>query len=132
MCLWLVIGNYGTFFVGKTPTFEWKAFSTLEQNTADPKAGECIKYGDVIYLSNNYNPDYWLTGSRGTNNLGVGTRDYWASEEEQAATTTYQWMILTEEGNGSTTDGSNGTGYGSCVYNNAVIYLVRLSCVHFE
>jgi len=47
----------------------------------------------------------WLTGGRGTGNIGINTRNYLDGDyEQQKSTSTYQWTVRSESGDGRRED----------------------------
>lgn len=65
----------------KLSTYEWTMWSQSGSRQGDPEAGQCVKFGDVVYLRNGYRTDRWLSSSRGHGNNGVDTRFPFSSSE---------------------------------------------------
>jgi len=87
-------------------TYKWIVRSTPGNGSRrvdnDPKKGNCLKYGDIMYLQNNYMDNRWLSGSRTSGNEEVVTRDHLRSSyERNTAATTYKWIVRSTPGNGS-------------------------------
>ena len=97
-------------------TFQW-IFKTKLSVGLDPEEGTCVKYGDKVYLQGN-NGSGWLSGGRGQYNGQVVGRDY---NLDVPDITSYEWIVLSEPGNGSRSTGGSTT--GRCVTENDSIYL---------
>ena len=83
--------------------YKWTVRSTPGTGSrvyADPKKGQCLKYGDIINLQVNNLDNRWLSGGRGAGNAGVATRDHLGSAYEKNALTAYQWIVRSSFGNG--------------------------------
>ena len=107
---------------GLESTYKWKIQS--QSSGADPKAGECLKYGDKIYLQNRYRDDRWLSGSRGSGNTGVITFDNRSSYEGTTVGKTYEWIVRSNVGSGyRTNEKSPDPAYGNCVEEHSLVAL---------
>ena len=96
------------------------------RTTADPRAGQCLKYGDIIYLQVKHLDYRWLTGSRGSGNAHVLTRNHLGSTYESSAhiTRTYQWIVRSNAGTGPRSfTGNADPAYGHCVQDLEKLFL---------
>ena len=80
--------------------YEWIVRSDVTQNgnrlQKDPKDGECMKYGDTIWLQVNRPAHRWISGGRGgqpTNHSEVTTHDVVYDTEESWISYQYRWTI---------------------------------------
>jgi hypothetical protein len=60
------------------------------RTAADPKAGDCVKYGDTIYLQSNKQDYQWLNGGRGIGSIQVLTNDIRGEPGERSR---YEWIV---------------------------------------
>ena len=85
--------------------YKWTVRSTPgngSRSYADPKKGQCLKYGDMINLQGNNLDNRWLNGGRGGGNVGVHTRDvYRSAYEKTQINTAYKWIVRSSFGNGT-------------------------------
>jgi len=105
-------------------TYKWIVRSTSGTGTravSDPKQGECLQYGDTIYLQVDSTDNRWLSGGRGGGNAQVVTRNHFQSSYETNSGATYQWIVRSEAGNGDRLP--NDRVLGMCVTHNSVVYL---------
>ena len=68
----------------------------------DAKDGDCLKYGDIIFLQDFFRTFRWLTGARGSKNQIVQVRNHLKSdyEKKEDVTWTYQWIVRRTSGTG--------------------------------
>ena len=109
-------------------TYKWIIRSTPgngERTFRDPKRGDCVKYGETVYLQNNWMNHRWLSGSRDRGNEKTLTRNHLRSNyERNTAKKTYQWIIRSNAGSGALTQTNNGDpAFGQCVQEVQKIYL---------
>ena len=109
-------------------TYKWTIRSTSGNGQVtfeDPKAGACLKYGDIIYLQNNFMNNRWLTGSRDNGNENVKTLDHLRSNYEQnTVARTYEWIVRSNLGSGALTQKKNkDSAFGQCVQERDQIFL---------
>jgi len=88
-------------------TYQWQVRSNAgdgshgPRGSADPKATQCVQYGDIVFLQNRWMDNRWLSGSRGSGD-GVGTWNHLdGGYEENNVKTTYQWQFRADAGDGS-------------------------------
>mmetsp|Transcript_25354 Transcript_25354/g.60000 ORF Transcript_25354/g.60000 Transcript_25354/m.60000 type:complete len:165 (+) Transcript_25354:71-565(+) len=105
---------------GRPDSFLWSARSIPAGGRSDdPKAGQCVKYGDILYLRMLEDAErFSLNGSRSTGNQNVHAYAYELSNDS-----TYRWVIRSNEGNGLIDDNTSDPAHGSCIHQNAVVYL---------
>jgi hypothetical protein len=109
-------------------TYKWTVRSTSgdgSRNYPDPKQGECLKYGDQVFLQANLLDNRWLSGARGGGNEGVLTRDHLSSSYElKNAEKTYKWTARSTAGTGTRTNSNNqDPGHGACIEELSLIFL---------
>ena len=78
-------------------TYKWTIRSTAgngARSYPDPKAGDCLRYGDIIYLQNNWINNRWLTVSRV--NSRAFTRNYLGTHSGM-----YRWIVRSTPGSGA-------------------------------
>lgn len=105
--------------------YKWVVRSHMgsgRKNHTDPKKGQCLKFGDKIFLQN-YNMDHrWLSGSRSKGNEDVITRDMNKNDyERKDAGKSYQWTVRSSLGSGIR--GRSDQAEGHCVSDKDVLYL---------
>lgn len=124
------------------PWFEWQFISVIgngndpEAYKNDPKRGECIRYGDTVYLHTvggdpsisvavDENVVLFLTGSRGEGNEYVNVTQYYGDAYEESLQATYQWIVRSTPGNGPPDMNAQNPdlGEGQCIEELAEIYL---------
>ena len=79
-------GNYDVqtrngFTETDVTSYQWIVRSSIGDGTRtfpDPKEGDCLQYGDKIYLPVNTLDRRWLTGGRTSGNEVVETRDFFS------------------------------------------------------
>ena len=106
--------------------YEWivrsEAGNGSRRVDTDPKNGQCVKFGDLVYLQNNFMDSRWLNGCRGSWNGGVNTRNHLGSSYEKfSVAKAYQWIVRSEAGSGNKLD--NDPKEGQCVKDDESIYL---------
>jgi hypothetical protein len=108
-------------------SYKWKVRSNPYTfgNERDPKQGDCVKYGDTIFLQNHEkDADRMLSGSRGTANEGVLTRNVKpASKEVKNLREAYEWRIQSVLGNGFN---SKDPTRGICVQEDSIVFLQNM------
>lgn len=93
----------------KVNTFIWTVRSNYQ--ITDPKRGQCLKYGDTIYLQVNSRDDRWLTGARDKGNEAVRTRNVL---DELKVVNTYQCVVRSNTGTGMLDRAGSDPGHGGC------------------
>lgn len=93
----------------KVNTFIWTVRSNYQ--ITDPKRGQCLKYGDTIYLQVNSRDDRWLTGARDKGNEAVRTRNVL---DELKVVNTYQCVVRSNTGTGMLDRAGSDSGHGGC------------------
>jgi hypothetical protein len=115
--------------IGQAETsYKWTVRSTRgegSRNYPEPKQGECLKYGDQIFLQVNNLDDRWLSGGRNSGNEGALTRNIFKSDYEIGqAETSYKWTVRSTFGTGTRTNNNNqDPGHGACIEELSVIFL---------
>jgi len=81
----------------------------------------CVKYGDTIFLKNNYVKPRWLSGYRG-GERGTLTRDLFSTSENPKK---YEWIVKSAPGEGDLElqNIKQDIAHGKCVKNHSVIFL---------
>jgi hypothetical protein len=119
--------------VNDRDAFKWKFFSTLgdgNPNRADPKAGQCVKYGDIVYI-NAFGRDGLLVTVEGTlwDSLnGDGSVDVFNPDNPDTmdvAEPGYQWQIRSNPGIGLLEEDESDTSdpaFGLCIGDRDPVY----------
>jgi len=82
-------------------TYQWLIQSMPDGN--DVKSGTCLKYGDKIFLKNEFITNRWLTGGRTGGNEVVETRNLLVNDYERYGLS-YQWIVRKLRGDGGRED----------------------------
>ena len=83
--------------------YEWQVRSTAgdgSRSYTDPKHGECLVHGELVFLQVNGMDNRWLSGGRGSGNEGAITRNHLGSSYEINGVNSYRWIVRREAGNG--------------------------------
>ena len=103
----------------KVNTFIWTVRSNYQ--IADPKRGQCLRYGDTIYLQVKSRDNRWLTRARNKGNKDVRTRNV---IDEVKVASTYAWVVRSNNGTGMLDiAGSGDPGHGECLSDLSQIFL---------
>lgn len=88
-------------------TYEWRVRSNAgngnigSNSEADPAAGQCVEYGDMVMFQVQSRAKRWLSGGRGKGNEIVVTRDLVGNAFESTITPTYSWQVRSNAGLGN-------------------------------
>lgn len=90
----------------------------------DPAAGQCVKYGDLIFLQSQSIAKRWLTGGRNRGKNDVFTRNHFANFYERiSGGLSYRWNVRSAAGNGTKSSDIRTGKYGECVNYDDVVFL---------
>merc|ERR1719346_654494 len=78
----------------KVASYSWRVRSSPGtgnvSDAADPRGGQCVSYGDSVFLQVQNTANRWLSGSSGSGKDGVTTRNLLDGGSESK---TYRWML---------------------------------------
>lgn len=107
-------------------TYEWKVRSNAGNGNIgtiseeDPAAGQCVKYGDVVWLQVQNLANRWLTGGRDPFPKFVHTYNHLENAFERARSLEYMWQVRSNPGTGNVAEadprGGQCVDYGDVVW----------------
>lgn len=106
-------------------SYRWIIQSEARGKGQKDLSKDCLRYGDKFLLKTDVSIDRWISGSRGSGNEGVVTRDMLKSSyEKRAENGNYRWIARSNQGIGTRSNHNNeDPAYGLCIEKNSLVYL---------